>query len=237
MKHDREISVGRAGRPRPSRVDFGRIDSHQIERVLSSGDMSSLTPAEREYYDLMELVRGLRARMMLPGGDRIVTKAGIIKILKSDAYGLSDWMARQVYADAINFFYSDDGIRPKAWAALYAERLEKLADLAVADGRLREAKGFITEAAKLRGCYDQETETAIPVELLDAAPTVIYSADPDALGAPKADRRELEAFIDSIADVPEVTRLRVKEDAGIVRRDFRKRLEDTIKDFADESDS
>lgn len=237
MRHDTTVSTGRRETVRPSRVDFSRIDSHQIERVLSTGDMSALTPAEREYYDLMELVRGLRARMMLPGGDRIVTKAGIIKILKSDAYGLSDWMARQVYADSLNFFYTDDGVRPRAWAALYAERLEKLADLAVASGRLREARGFITEAAKLRGCYRPEPEQTIPDELLDAAPTVIYSADPDALGAPKADRRELETFIDSIPDIPEVTRVRVKEDAGIVRRDFRRRLEDTIKDFADDSDT
>ena len=89
---------------KPSRIDFEALDSHQIERILKTGDLESLTPAEREYFNLMELVRGLRARMMMPGGNRIVTKAGIIKVLKSDVYGLSDWMARRVYSDALNFF-------------------------------------------------------------------------------------------------------------------------------------
>ena len=53
--------------------EFSRLqDSHQIERILKTGDLESLTPAEREYFNLMELVRGLRARMMMPGGNRIV---------------------------------------------------------------------------------------------------------------------------------------------------------------------
>ena len=89
---------------KPSRINFEAVDSNQITRILKTGDIDSLTPAEREYFDLMKLVRGLHARMMVPGSERIVTKSGIIKLLKSDAYGLSDWMARQVYTDALNFF-------------------------------------------------------------------------------------------------------------------------------------
>lgn len=218
---------------KPSRLDFEALDVHQIERVLKTGDLDSLTPAEREYFNLMELVRGLRARMLLPGGGRIVTKAGIIKILKSDAYGLSDWMARRVYSDALNFFYSVDDVTPKAWANLYAERLENFASLAASMGKLKEARSYITEAAKLRGCYaDQAPE--IPRELLDAAPTVIYTADPASMGAPKADRKELEAFIDSIPDIPEASRRRVKEDAGIRRRNLLSRMIEDVKEFGDE---
>ena len=218
---------------KPSRIDFEAINANQIARILRTGDLDSLTPAEREYFGLMEMVRGLRARMMLPGGKRIVTKAGIIKVLKSDAYGLSDWMARQVYADALNFFYADDDVKPRAWANYYAERLEKLADLAVAMGKLKEAKGYYTEAAKLRGCYDDQA-TEIPQELLNAAPTVIYTADPESMGAPKADRRELEAFIDSIPDIPEISRRRVKEDAGIKKRNLLSRMIEDVKEFGDE---
>lgn len=218
---------------KPSRIDFEALDSHQIERILKTGDLDSLTPAEREYFNLMELVRGLRARMMLPGGNRIVTKAGIIKILKSDAYGLSDWMARRVYSDALNFFYSVDDVTPRAWANIYAERLDNLATLAASMGKLKEAKGYITEAAKLRGCYDDQTPE-IPQELLDAAPTVIYTADPESMGAPKADRKVLEEFIDSIPDIPEISRRRVKEDAGIKKRNLLSRMIEDVKEFGDE---
>ena len=135
---------------KPSRIDFEALDSHQIERILKTGDLDSLTPAEREYFNLMELVRGLRARMMMPGGNRIVTKAGIIKVLKSDVYGLSDWMARRVYSDALNFFYSVDDVTPRAWRNLYAERLDNMANLSASMGKMKEARSFMV-ARLLRG--------------------------------------------------------------------------------------
>lgn len=218
---------------KPSRINFEAINSRQIERILKTGDLGSLTPAEREYFDLMRIVRGLHARMMMPGGKRIVTKSGIIKLLKSDAYGLSDWMARQVYADALNFFYAEEGVTARAWSNLYAERLDNLANLAAATGNLKEAKSLITEAARLRGCYD-DTAPEIPRELLDASPVTIYIADPESMGAPKADRRELESFIDSIPDIPELSRIRVKEDAGIRKRNLYNRMIEDIKEFGDE---
>lgn len=220
---------------KPSRIDFEAVDSHQIERILSTGDLDSLTPAERDYFELMEVVRGLNARMMLPGGNRIVTKAGIIKILKSDVYGLSDWMARRVYADALNFFYAVDDVRPRAWANLYAERLDKLGNLAASMGKLKEAKSYFVEAAKLRGCYEEQG-AEIPQELLDAAPVVVYTSDAESMGAQKADRKELEAFIDSIPDIPEISRRRVKEDAGIKQRNLLERMVSDIKDFGEDEE-
>lgn len=105
---------------KPTRIDFERVDLNQITRMLSTGDLEALPEAERAYYELMEMVRGLRARMRYNG--KVITKAGIIKLLKSDIYGLSDWMSRQVYADSINFFYTDENIRPEAFANLYAEK-------------------------------------------------------------------------------------------------------------------
>lgn len=215
---------------KPSRLDFDNLDRHQIERILRTGDLQSLTDAEREYFNMMELVRGLRARMMLPGGTRVVTKAAIIKILKSDAYGLSDWMARQVYTDAINFFYSDEGVRPRAWANLYAEKLEKWADLSASMGKLKEARSLLVDAAKLRGCFD-DAAPEIPSELLNAAPVIIYTTDPQAMGAPKEDRRQLEAYIDSLPDIPEVSRQRIKEDAGVKPMDLMARMISDVSEF------
>ena len=87
----------------------------------------------------------------------------------------------------------------------------------------------------MRGCYDEQAPE-IPQELLDAAPTVIYTADPESMGAPKADRKELEAFIDSIPEIPEISRRRVKEDAGIMKRNLIQRMIDDEKEFGDESE-
>lgn len=221
---------------KPSRIDFESIDRFQIERILSTGNLDSLTPAERDYYDLMELVRGLRARMLFPGGRKIVTKAGIIKLLKSEKYGLTDWMARQIYTDALNFFYSEDGVRPRAWANFYAEKLEKLADLAASSGNLKSAANLIERAAKLRGCFD-DPAPEIPEELLNQSPIEIYTTDAESMGAPKADRAEVDRFIDSIPDIPVVHRQRIKEDAGIKKRNLLNNLLQDIKEYGEETEN
>ena len=58
---------------KPSRIDFDKVDINQIQRILSTGTLEALAPDEREYYSLMEMVRGLRARMRING--KLVTKA------------------------------------------------------------------------------------------------------------------------------------------------------------------
>lgn len=63
---------------KPSRIDFESIDTHQLDRILKTGDVDALTPSEREYFELMNVVRGFHARMMMPGGEKIATKAGCI---------------------------------------------------------------------------------------------------------------------------------------------------------------
>lgn len=219
---------------KPSRIDFEKIGPTALNRILSTGDLECLTPAEREYFSFMEMVRGLRARMLLPGGRKIVTKAGIIKLLKNN-YGFSDWMARRIYDDAINFFYSESTVTPRAWANLYAEKLEKMADLAFTAGKFKEGRALMNDAAKLRGCFDEATPE-IPEELLQPRTAIIYTSNAAALGAPAADRRELEAFIDEIPEIPQITRQRVKEDAGILPKNLLKRMAEDVKEFADETD-
>lgn len=220
--------------PKPSRIDFEKIDPTSLNRILSTGDLECLTPEEREYFSFMEMVRGLRARMLLPGGRKIVTKAGIIKLLKNN-YGFSDWMARRIYDDAINFFYSESTVTPRAWANLYAEKLEKMADLAFTGGKFKEGRALMNDAARLRGCFDEATPE-IPEELLQPRTAIIYTSNAAALGAPSADRRELEAFIDEIPEIPQLTRQRVKEDAGILPKNLLKRMAEDVKEFADETD-
>ena len=219
---------------RPSRIDFDRIDINQIDRVLKTGSLECLTESEREYYKLMDIVRGMRARIMTAGGQKITTKAGIIKNLKN-LHGLSDWMARRVYDDAINFFFSSNNITPRAWANLYAERLEKISDIAIASMKFSEARAALADAARLRGCFEKAAPE-IPEELLNQRTAVVYTADPVALGAPAASRAEVDSFIDSIPDIPELVSRRVKEDAGVLKKNLLKRMAEDVKEFTDTED-
>ncbi|MDE6131291.1 MAG: hypothetical protein K2F74_06835, partial [Muribaculaceae bacterium] len=161
---------------KPSRIDFEGMDINRISLILADGDMDALTPQEREYYGYMDMVRGLRARTMSADGRRVVTKAGIIKLLRN-TYGLSDWMARRIYADSINFFYASDDVTPRAWSNLYADKLDKMADLAIATGKVKEARAMLLDAARLRGCFD-DSAPEIPQALLDRKATVTYTSDP-----------------------------------------------------------
>ena len=196
---------------RPSRVDFEKVDLNQIQRILSTGALDSLRPEEREYFSLMEMVRGLRARMRFTNG-RMVTKAGIIRLLKSEPYSLSDWMARQVYNDSIKFFYTQDNIRPEAFAALYAERAEKWADAAFLAGKIKEARALLKLAGEYRRCFRKE-QAEKPDELLNQKKVDIYTASREDLGVPAIDRKELEGLIDSIPEIPLAVRENLKEDA------------------------
>lgn len=216
---------------KPKRFDFDRMDITQIQKILSSGDMNSLLPEEQEYYNLMEMVRGLNARMRIDG--RVVTKAGIIKLLKSDPYNLSDWMARQVYADSLNFFYIQDNVKPEAFANLYAEKLDKWADACFLAGNVKEAKSMVKMAAQLRGCF-REKQAEIPDQLLNQKPVVIYTTKREDLGVPEIDRKELEKFIDDIPDIPVIVREHVKEDARIKGMDLKERMLYDIKEFSEE---
>lgn len=214
-----------------TRIDFERIDLSQITRMLSTGDLEALPEAERAYYELMEMVRGLRARMKYNG--KVITKAGIIKLLKSDIYGLSDWMARQVYADSINFFYTDENIRPEAFANLYAEKMEKWADSMFLMGKGEEASRILERAAKLRLRF-ASTETEIPEELLNRKQVVLYTTNRSDLGVPDTDRRDLEEFINDIPDIPVIVRDRLKEDAQIKKFNLKKRMLEDVEEFSED---
>lgn len=217
---------------KPTRLDLEKVDLNQIQRILSTGTLDSLRPEEREYFGLMEMVRGLRARMRFSNGS-MVTKAGIIKLLKSEPYGLSDWMARQVYTDSINFFYAQDNIRTDAFASLYAEKAEKWADAAFIAGHIKEARALLKLAGEYRGCFKKE-QVEIPEELLNQKRIDIYTSKREDLGVPAIDRKELEALIDSIPEIPTAVRENLKEDARIKKFNLKNRMIYDIEEFSEE---
>ena len=132
-------------------------------------------------------------------------------------------MARQVYADSLNFFYTQDNVRPQAFANLYAEKAENWANTVFLMGNVKEAKNLLKLAAELRGCYkDQQT--------------VIYTTSRKDLGVPEIDRKELEEFIDAIPEIPVIVRDNIKEDARIKAFDLKKRMLYDIKEFGEDNE-
>ena len=221
--------------PSTHKIDFKSIDLTRINQVLTTGSISMLSPAEQKYYELMDLVRGLRLRQLTPEG-KPITKAGIIKLLRNQ-YGVSDWTARQVFNDAINFFYAVDNVTPKAWANLYAERLDKLADAAIAIGNIKLAVSIMEKAAHLRGADKAAELDAEAADELPPPSTVIYTTKASDLGLPETDEAEIIKIIDSVPNIPQVVRENLKEDAGVAKMDLKRRLLYDQKNFGDQEGS
>lgn len=218
---------------KPTRIDFSRVSMEKLNLILSTGSLDSLSDAERAYFYMMDMVRGLCARMKFEKENKYITKAGIIKLLKSEKYGLTDWMARQVYNDSINFFYQRSEITVEAFSNLYAEKCEAWAEQMFASGDVKEARSLIKLAGEYRGCF-RPKEADIPEELLDQKRVNIYTANREDLGIPAIDRKELDEFIDSIPEISTTQRDRLKEDAGIKKFNLKKRMLYDIEDLNEE---
>lgn len=206
----------------PSKINFKDIDIGKITQVLSTGSVTMLSPAEQAYYDLMVMVRGFIMRHKTPAGAPM-TKAAIIRFLK-EQYKCSDWTARQIYNDTINFFYAVDDVTPKAWANLYADKLDKLAEAAVSVGNLKLAGRLMEKAAHLRGADKAAEIVAEQADELPPPTTVIYTTKAADLGLPEPDEAEIVEIIDSVPNIPQLVRDNLKEDAGVKKMDLKKRL-------------
>jgi len=207
------------------------MDIAKINQILTTGSVSLLSQEEQAYFDLMVMVRGLRMRHRTPEGKPMTTTA-ILRFLQ-EQYKISEWMARQVFNDAINFFYAIDDVSPKAWANFYAEKLENLAEVAVSMGNLKLAGMFYDKAAKLRGADKAAEIHAEMVEELPPPATVIYTTKAADLGLPEPDEAEIVEIIDSVPNIPQIVRDHLKEDAGVAKMNLKNRLLYDKKNFGD----
>ncbi len=141
------------------------------------------------------------------------TKNFIINTLTSDVYGISRYMAIQLFHDALNFFYSDNNVKQVAWENIYANHLDNLAYLALEKDDIETARKCFIDAAKLRGVGSQKNKE-IPKEYF-SKPIIIYTLEPSDVGLPKTSKKELAEFIDNLPEISERERVRLSKDAGI----------------------
>jgi hypothetical protein len=212
-------------------TNFDDLNPNQLAVVLKTGSLANLPLEYQEYYSIMEKVRGLRAKSSF--NDKIITKAGIIKLLKNE-HSCTDLQARKLYDDAINFFYAQDNVKPEAFANLYADRLEEAATLALHSNQLDSFERLLMSAAKLRGCFEKKTPE-IPKELYQKQ-TIIYTTNPEDVGLIPEDKKEVERMLDALPDIPSIKLQRVKADAGITGYKYNviRNMAEDQDDFIDE---
>ena len=212
-------------------IDFDAIKPETLALVLKKGSLVDLPQEYQEYYSLMELVRGLRAKAV--HNDKVVTKSSIIKLLKSQ-YSMNDYQARRVYDDSLNFFYSSENIKKDAFANLYADQLDEAAALALATNQLDNFERLKKLAAKLRGLFEPKLPE-IPKELYRKTFT-IYTTEAKDIGIESENTKELERIIDELPEVPTIKMSRLKQEAGIPGYDFNimQMMTEDAEEYADE---
>lgn len=191
-----------------AKSEFEGVELALLQQYIDTGRAAEMPEEILQYLNELELVRGQLLRFN--------SKESVVGLLKSQPYGLSDYLARQRYNDAINFFYIDNTVKRDAWRGLYADKLDRIALVmlhAAKDVRdLEKAAQTLAKAAEMRGVFEEEVEE-LPEELF-AKPVRIYTTDITHLGHEKINRHELARMIDAYK-IDEVSRTRIKQEAMV----------------------
>lgn len=181
-----------------------------IHDYIENGDITTVPKHIQFYLDLLEKVRDMKRRPR-----EYATKDHIVKhLIKVNE--LSQYMANKIYDDCIEYFYLDSTISKQAYRNLYAEQqdediaLARLAAQGIED--LDRISKMREKAYKFRQ-LDQPDIEDFPSELFEK-PFKLYTMEPEIVGIPKADRREVAARIDAYLDTTELQKEILKREAG-----------------------
>lgn len=188
--------------------EFEGIEFERLQEYIENGRQGDMPEEMVTYLEQLDIVRGQL--------NRSKSKEYIINLLKAAPYNLSDYLARKRYIDAINFFYLDTEIKKQAWRNLYADKLEKAANVVLMSATTAKEldiyKNILLAAANMRGLNEAEKEE-LPAELYQR-PIKVYTNDVKVLDIPQVSRIELLKMIDSY-EIPEVEKERLKGEALI----------------------
>lgn len=198
-------------------ADLTKYHPEDLRRYISTGQPGQLPAELVEYLDILELCRSMFSKYM----DRDL----IVKTLMAPTYNLSRYLANRMVTDMMNFFYTNNEVKQEAWQEIYAQRFDKLAELALfGKDDIDMARVCWAEAAKARDIYKPKPKE-IPAEFYQKK-VIIYSSDPEMFGLEKANRNELARMIDEMPDISTSDRNRLKRHSGVITLNIPEDLEE-----------
>ena len=192
--------------------DLRDIELDEIFDFIENGIPSEDKSDTMAYMLEMDKVLGMYRRLkQFPSKDHIVSH-----LMKVDGY--SRYFANKLYNQTMEYFHCDEIISKNAWRNIYAEKMEKVVAFAIqtmkdASDASKVAK-MIADLGKLRQ-LDQPDMEDLPSELFDR-PFKLYTMEPEDVGIPKANRREISKFIDGLPELTELERELIKREAGVL---------------------
>ena len=192
------------------------IDDNKYDALLAfveSGSKGDLPEEMIQYLQILDMIRSMYSKYQ--------SRNSIINFLQKPPYSLSRHISVKYFSDAVNFFYLDNEISKQAWRNLYAEKLDRAADLVLKTATCSKDidiyKNIIYAAREMRQLGEPDKDD-IPIELFKK-PNKIYVLNPEQVGRKRPDRNLLARHIDSL-DIPETDKQRVKADAMIEDIEF-----------------
>jgi hypothetical protein len=176
----------------------------QLQDLIEHGKTDNLPANIVTYWDQIDFIRSIY--------NKFNSKSYVVSALRLKWPEISTITANKLFSETLNFFYLDNEVKTDAWANIYADKMERLGTLAMEMDDLETARRCFKDAAELRG-VGKEVPDKIPEELLDRR-MIVYVIDPQKIGIPKIDRRELADIIDNI-DITETQKIKLRRDAQI----------------------
>lgn len=190
-------------------VEIDEKTYQRLEDYIESGSVSSLSPNESIYIELLTMMNSMR---------RKYGRAKTIRFFCNKPFKFSYAQARDMFEQAINLFYVDSKIEKKAMRNLKAEQLEDAAEMVKKMATKPKDFEIYGKLMKLSAEVRQlnlPDPPEVPKGTFDR-PYKIYTLDPSLIGIEKPNRNELAKQIDAIVGATEAEKEKAKQDAAIV---------------------
>ena len=178
----------------------------ELEAYMATGVPESATPQVRDYLHVLSDI-----------STRIQTGRSQTEIINHLVltYDISRRKAVSMYGEAVNYYYMDAGIKPRAIAALYADRLERLVWAVLTSNPSHDdifkAIDRLERIAVLRGA-DRTDQDEQAIHMLPQ--TVVYTTDATQFGFPELGDK-MRQIIASLP-VSEDVKRQVSRQAGLL---------------------
>jgi len=207
-------------------ADISKYHPEDLRQYINTGQSGQLPAELVEYLDILELCRSMFSKYH--------EREFIVKTLMAPTYNLSRYLANRLVTDMMNFFYANNEVKQEVWQEIYAQRFDKLAELALfGKDDIDMARVCWAEAAKARDIYKPKPKE-IPAEFYQKK-VIIYSSDPEMFGVEKANRVELARMIDEMPDISTTDRNRLKRHSGVITLNIPEDLEEAKYSTEDET--
>lgn len=192
--------------------DIDEIDLEVIYAFMENGNPKNAPAEIVEYLNLLERVRGMYQRIDIYGSPEAIIKHLII------VDGFSQYKAKKVYEETLEYFYCDSHVSKNAWRNIYADKGDKAINMAFLMAKdvsdLAKAMKMVFDNYKMRQ-LDMPDKEEMPEEWFKE-PVKLYLTSAEMLGLPAANRNELKKIIDGVPELTEKQKHRLYQEADIM---------------------